>query len=37
MDEMYLDIIRRLKRILKLVIAAAILQDVAILALFLLK
>ena len=36
MDEMYIDMIRRLKRILRIVIAAAVLQDVVILALFLL-
>ena len=36
MDEMYTDMIRRLKRILRVVIAAAVLQDVVILVLFLL-
>lgn len=36
MDEMYTDMIRRLKRILRIVIAAAVLQDVVILVLFLL-
>ena len=36
MDEMYIDMIRRLKRILRIVIAAAVLQDVVILVLFLL-